>query len=51
MDIDGQAALPMSLGKSLHFAAHTAGKLAEAQVLDWQSRSTLANSTWPAGRR
>jgi len=36
MDIDGQAALPASLGKSLRFSAHTAGKLAEAQTLDWQ---------------
>ena len=62
MDIDGQAALPMSLGKSLHFAAHTAGKLAEAQVLDWQftidaRELDLAGWTqvmpndWPAPRK
>jgi uncharacterized protein (TIGR02099 family) len=36
MHIDGEAALPATLGKSLRFQADTAGKLAEAQVLDWQ---------------
>jgi uncharacterized protein (TIGR02099 family) len=36
MELDGEAELPESLGKSLRFDAQTAGKLADASDLMWQ---------------
>ncbi len=62
MHVDGQAALPVALGKSLYFQADTEGKLANAQVLDWQFSvnaqaldlagwAQIMPDDWPAPRK
>jgi uncharacterized protein (TIGR02099 family) len=62
MHIDGEAALPASLGKSLQFKADTAGKLADAAELEWQFNidarafdlagwAQVMPKDWPAPRK